>query len=149
MVDHQRRVHARHRQVAAADAAHGAQQRLPAQVLGQVAERAVTHRVQQVSAIGRDGEHHDARLGQARRQLADRLDARHPGQVDVEQHEIGPEPGRHLERLLGAPGLPNHGHVGCLERLADRGSDERVVVDQQHSHRRLSLHASPPVARSA
>ncbi len=127
-----------------ADAAHGAQQRLAAEVLGQVAVGAVAHRGEQVAPIGGDGQHHDLRVGQPRRQLADGLDAAQAGQVDVEQQQVRPQRGRHLERILGVGRLADHLDVGSLQRLADGGSDQRVVVHQQDAQRRLSFHRFPP-----
>ena len=149
MLDDLGRVLARHRQVAAAEAAHRAQQRLAGEVLREVAGGAVAHRLEQVAPIRRHGEHHDPGVGQPRRELAHRLDAAHAGQVDVEQQQVRPQLRRQLDRLLGVARLPHHFDVGGIQRLADGGSDERVVIDQQDAERRLILHPVPPLPAAA
>ena len=120
----------RHREVAVPGGAHPGRQLLRAQVLGEVPHRTVADGLHHVAVGARDREHHDAGLGQARRKLPDQLDAAHPRQVDVHEHDVRPRLEGKVQCLLGARRLRDQLHVRRRDGLPHRGSNKGVVVDE-------------------
>ena len=87
------------------DRADGAGQLLAGRVLEQIAERAGLERGKDVVLVAIGGEHDHARLGIARADLAERLDAVHHRHLDVQEDHVGMGPACLLDRLdaVGRP----------------------------------------------
>ncbi len=135
----------RHGQFAARRPAQGAQQRLRAEVLGQVAGGALTDRLDQVALRAGHRQHDDACHGQPRRQLLHELDAIHAGQVNVEQQDVRLQNGREGQRFGCRSRLADQFDVGGGNGLADGRPDQGVVVDEHHPQRTdLLFHGADP-----
>jgi len=65
-------------------------------------------------------------------------DAREP---DVREHDIGAQLEHELDRVLAAGGLRDELQSGASKRLAERGTDQRLVVNQRDRGRSVALRA--------
>jgi hypothetical protein len=108
-------------------------------LLEQVAGGAVADRLEDLVLPVEDREHQDHR---GRMQLEDprhALGAEHPGQVDVEQHDVGTvaQPG---ERLLDRAEAPRAPHVRLAgDQLAEALADRRVILHDRHLDRHQGI----------
>jgi hypothetical protein len=137
-----------HRQVPVAHAPDGPQQRIRIEVLGQVADGPQPNRLEHIGLRGRHGQHHELAVGEPRPEFAQEAQAVHPGQVDIDENDVGPEFGRDPQRLLGAGRLADDVDVGRRQRLADRGAYEPVVVNEQDPQDRSHARAASSVVTS-
>jgi hypothetical protein len=123
-------------------APHDILQVLPRERLDQVLEGAVgegeLHRLQR--RVG--GDHHDldGRIGPLH--AAEDLEAVHLRHLDVENHDVGPELGQHLQRRASAVGGGDL--VGGLEQHAQGLARPQLVVDDEDTRGARGRGTDPP-----
>ena len=105
-------------------------------LLVHVAGRAARDRVGREIGLLVGGEQHHHGAGVGGGDLAGRLDAVDPGQVDVHQHEAGLERFGQLDRFLAALGLADDVEPGGGGDHHPHGAPKRrLVVDDEHGDR--------------
>jgi hypothetical protein len=111
-------------------AADGEQHFLVLERLGDVVESALAHRLDRAFDRRECGDHHHHLLGVLAPDLAQRLLAAHPGQHQVEEHEIDFLALEDLESLLAALRVERMMAVAAEQRGEDVLEDFLVVDDQ-------------------
>jgi hypothetical protein len=106
--------------------------------LEQIAGGTAADRGQQVLLGAGCGEDDDLAVGRCLAQARERGQAVELGHREVEQHEVGLEAARGVDRLEAVAGLPDHVEAALLEQLRQRVARQRVIVDYEDSrHSRL------------
>jgi len=102
----------------------------------QVAARPGAHRGEDRIVVVQHREHQDRQPRSILEDSPRRLHAAHAGQPEIHQHEIGPEPPHHLDRVLSGRGLAHGlGLSGVGQHQAQAVAVHRVVVDDHDSQR--------------
>ena len=105
--------------------------------LEQVAGGPGGERVEDQVGVLVDRQHHDLHVPAASvLQPAHALDAAHAGQVDVHEHDVGPDGGQLGDRPFAALVLAHAGEpVGAVDEAGDAGAHARVVLDDRDTDR--------------
>src|SRR5919197_4013679 len=131
-----------HREIAVDHTSYRPKQGGRVEILGQVADCAEADRLEDISPVGRHGQHHEPSVRKTRSELAQELKTGHARQIDVDEHDVGMAGGGKPECFLGRYRLCDDRDITRGQRLSNRSSDQSVVVDQHHSD--LTGHCSDP-----
>ena len=118
------------------DVADAADQIVGGNVLQHVRLRARFQRARDlvVGVVGR--QHDDAGAGIALANLPDGLDAFHDRHAQIEERDVRVIPLEGVDGLDAVAGFGDHAQVGLLvDDVRDAGSEQRVIVDEQHARR--------------
>jgi hypothetical protein len=80
------------------------------------------------------GEGNHAHVGQELLQAARGLHAVHGGHPDVHEHDVGPDPRRHLQCLRAGARLPDDLECVDVEQGEEGIAEAVVVVDDHHAN---------------
>ncbi len=75
------------------------------------------------------GEHEHAGGGGEQRDLLDRVQASSCAYAEVDQHDVRPQVGDQLNRVLIAAGVGQHLDPRFAQRVADPGASQPILVD--------------------
>jgi uncharacterized protein YoaH (UPF0181 family) len=104
-------------------------------------ERAGVHRLDDFGHAAVAGDHHDLRVWRLRAQIAQQVQVVNVWEHEVEQHDVR-FPRRHLHPAFVAGASESHVEPARLQQKLERGRGVWLVIDDQHTHRGRSGHAS-------